>query len=363
LIPAWNRRDSNRDADFPTTAQNAERNYALEGGNIPVQGVIAITPTFISHVLKITGPISIPEYAETVTAQNLVSRIHYHQLGPGREGEDVPAPDGHSSVRKHFTELLAEHFLARVRQLPASALPTFLQVVQNAMLSRDVQLYFNVPIAEDVLHLTHIDGAIATPSSDSLFVVDANVGGDKANAFITNTMSDQVTLDAAGNATHHTTLNYAWLAPGNVYGNPIYEDYLRIYVPPGSILHLQSGWEPQGTSGAFGREVWAGFFTLTQSQTRTITLVWTVPHAAQKNTQGWQYQYLVQHQAGTRWMLHLQVALPLCALVKNTGSEVIRGNDLVKKLDRVLSEDVSVEMSYKCTALSKSALASPRADF
>src|SRR6266568_3783422 len=109
LAPAsWNLRDSNLDADFPTAARYAELNYMREGGKVPVQGVIAITPALIQHALAITGPINVPEYHETVTAQNLIDRIHYHQLGPGREGNDTPSADGHSSVRKHFTELLAE---------------------------------------------------------------------------------------------------------------------------------------------------------------------------------------------------------------------------------------------------------------
>ncbi len=29
---------------------------------------------------------------ETVTAQNLVALIHYHQLGAGRQGNDIPSP-------------------------------------------------------------------------------------------------------------------------------------------------------------------------------------------------------------------------------------------------------------------------------
>src|SRR5262249_36995151 len=41
LASNWSFRDSNLDADFPTAARYAEQNYRLEGGKIPVQGVIA----------------------------------------------------------------------------------------------------------------------------------------------------------------------------------------------------------------------------------------------------------------------------------------------------------------------------------
>src|SRR5205085_5831196 len=120
---SWSFRDSNLDADFPTAARYGEQTYVKEGGSVPVQGVIAITPALIEHALVITGPIAVPEYQETVTAQNLIARIHYHQLGGKAAGEGsdrIASPDGHSSLRKRFTELLAEHFLARVHQLPAA---------------------------------------------------------------------------------------------------------------------------------------------------------------------------------------------------------------------------------------------------
>jgi hypothetical protein len=82
---SWSLGDSNLDADFPTNAKNAQQNYKKEGGTTPVQGVIAITPLLIQHALTITGPIAVPEYHETVTAQNLLDRIQYYQVGPGRQ--------------------------------------------------------------------------------------------------------------------------------------------------------------------------------------------------------------------------------------------------------------------------------------
>ena len=95
---SWSFRDSNLDADFPTAARYGELNYQREGGNVPVLGVIAFTPALIQQALAITGPISVPEYQETVTAQNLVSLIHFHQLGGRAAGEGssyIPSPDGH----------------------------------------------------------------------------------------------------------------------------------------------------------------------------------------------------------------------------------------------------------------------------
>ncbi len=143
--------------------------------------------------------------------------------------------------------------------------------------------------------------------------MDANIADNTANQFITGTLNDQVTLDGNGNATHHATIRYSWLKSGSVFGSSVYSDYARVYVPTGSILKAQQGWQPRGTDQAFGHEVWAGSFNLSYGQTLTVTLSWMEKGVAKKDAAGWHYQYLVQRQAGTSWTINLGVSLPSCA--------------------------------------------------
>jgi len=243
--------------------------------------------------------------------------------------------------------LLAEHFLTRVRQLPSSSLAEFFQLLVKSVHSKDLQVYLNSSVAEGILHSYYLDASVQSPNWDSLFVVDANISGNKANSFIINTLDDQVTIDAKGNAIHHTRISYAWTVEGQDYGNPLYRDFARIYVPPGSVLLTQGGWQPRGTSEAFGREVWAGFFTLTIGQTRVITLTWTVPGAAKKEANGWHYQYLIQRQAGAQWKLYLQVTLP-CAAMNNKWEGLVPSNTRVATLSQSLSGDLNVASDYSC---------------
>lgn len=343
----WTLRDSNLDADFPTAARYSESNYKQEGGNVAVQGVIAITPAFIQQGLEITGPIDVPEYHEKVTAQNLIDRIHFHQLGTDGEGTGtIASSDGLSSVRKHFTALLGEHFLARVRSLPLSQLVKFIQLIPSAIHSKEVQIYFNNKSAESLLQNYHFNSSIQSPAGDSLFVVDANISPNKANNLITNTMNDQVSIDAQGNVLHHTTITYAWLHSGLLYGSPLYRDYLRIYVPPDSILHSQAGWSPRGTGKAFGRTVWAGFFTLTQGHSITLSFVWTVPHAATRDKNGWHYYYLVQRQAGATWNLRLAISLQSCVKITNVAGGLVHKSGQVAQLNGSLTQDMNFEIDY-----------------
>jgi hypothetical protein len=349
----WGLRDSNLDADFPTAARYAEQIYHTEGGTNALQGVIAVTPWLVENMLKITGPIYVSEYKETITAQNLIDRIHFHQLQEELKGGDVPSPDGHSSVRKRFTELLFEHFFARVRQIWPTAQWQFVSLLRNALTTKDFQIYFNSSTAESLLQSFQLASTIQAPTGDSLFVVDANVSGGKPNNFIHYTLQDRVTIDSSGNAAHSTTLTYTWPISANQFQNGFghqstYDDYVRIYTPPGSVLLAQSGWRPRGTGKAFGREVWKGSLKLPYGKTRIISLTWMVHGTAGRDAAGWHYHYLIQRQAGVTWNLDLQVMLPSCARVIGSPSNLTTNGGTSEKLNRYLTTDLNVGVDYVC---------------
>lgn len=348
-VSNWGLRDSNLDADFPTDARYSELLYQREGGTVPLQGVVAITPFFVEQVLDATGPINMPEYNEVVTAQNLVSLIHLHQLGSTGVGSDlISSPDGYSSQRKYFTELLGERLLARLQVLPSAVLPVLVKDVVQAVQSKDVQIYFNSNEAESILLHNHLADTIASSNGDSLFVVDANVGGNKANNLITSTINDQVTIDRNGDAVHHTTLSYAWITPGDVYGSGLYADYVRVYVPTSSSLLSEQGWQSEGSSVQFSHNVWAGFFNLVYGQTRTIVLIWTDHSVAKSSTYKWHYYYLLQRQAGIQRTVALQIILPSCAVVANKEGGLFSQGNNVEKFTDPLIKDLNFEVDYAC---------------
>ncbi|HLZ60501.1 MAG TPA: DUF4012 domain-containing protein [Ktedonosporobacter sp.] len=350
----WSLRDSNLDADFPTTARYAEQIYNTEGKGVPVQGAIAITPWFIQNALTITGPIIVDEYHETITAQNLVNRIHYHQ---GFEewdggGTATASNDGHSSQRKRFTEILFEHFFTRLKQVAATNMPQIMHLMQDSLHSKDLQLYLNSNDGESVLQKYHLGSTIESPGGDSLFVVDANIGGNKANGFMNYTMQDEVTIEADGSVIHKTTLTYSWPfsqeSQQNNYGGVTnkYWDYVRIYAPPGSKLLSQNGWVPNLSGEAFGRIAWSGFFGLNFGKSGTINLSWQVPGAATRDNSGWHYHYLVQKQAGITWQSSVEITLPSgTQLVGQSGGLTI-SNNMKLAIKQPLKTDLTLGVDY-----------------
>jgi len=346
----WGLRDSNLDADFPTSARNGETHYVEEGGKLPLAGVIAITPALIEQVLTLTGPIQVPEYRETVTAQNLMDRIHYHQLIEDTKGGDVPSADGYSTVRKHFTALLGEHLLARVQSLPGSTFPKLLQLLIDSMRTKDMQIYFNSGAAEKLLQFYHFDDSIQSPAGDGIFVVDANITPSKANRYLVTTVNDQVSIDNSGNAMHHTIIKFTWTASGltgrDFYGSTLYTAYMRVYTPSNSVLHTQDGWIPHDTGTTSGRRFWGGYFSADYPSMGTITLTWSVAGAAKKDAHGWHYLYLVQRQVGAQQLMNLQVTLPPCAAIVDKSTGVVAERKQQAHLSQPLSQDTNISIDY-----------------
>ncbi len=356
----WGLRDSNLSADFPTSAQLAIEQYQLEVGH-QIDGVILFTPFLIEHILQITGPIHVPGYNDTITAQNLEDKLHYYQQDNAGIAKQVVIQPGDTttSQRKRFTGLLAQLIMSQIRHAPPDELLAIGQEVLHDLKTKDLQVYFTDPQAENFL-TQYNDAAQLNRSltQDGLYVVQANVSASKASQYVKTILHDTVTLDAAGGATHLLQLRLVYNQIGPVYGYDTYRDYVRVYVPPNSELLYGNGfdtgvplcggvgvqcspngvypqdqlvcptglyqpgaqapsitdpdgarWHPLDTIGPPtnlnsdepGRAMFGGWVVVPKNCTMTVTLSWYVPPLA-KN-----YTLLVQKQSGTLPELDLTI--------------------------------------------------------
>ena len=240
----WGLRDSNLSGDFPTTAQLAMQVYQDEGGG-PVDGDIAFTPVVIEHILDIIGPIKVPQYNETITAQNLEDRLHYYQQDTNAIILQQQKTGTHNAAtRKAFTTLLGKLLLDKLRHLPV---PTLMKIVQNAtkdIQSRDLEIYFTDPQAEAWLVAHNYSGAMSTFSKqDGFMVVQANISISKASQYVHTTYQDNISLDAQGGAMHTLTITLDYQQTGPVYGQNTYADYIRVYAPANAVFQGGDGFD------------------------------------------------------------------------------------------------------------------------
>lgn len=394
----WGLRDSNLSADFPTSAQIAINQYNLEVHH-KVDGVVLFTPFLIEHVLQILGPIQIPEYQETITAQNLEERLHYYQLdnaGIAKQTQ-VQTKVTSTSDRKQFTALVARTLLDRVRHASPSELLAIAQEIPHDLQTKDLQVYLSDPQLENLLmHYGDAGQIDRSTTHDGVYVVQANVSASKASQYVRTTIHDVVTLDANGGATHVMQLRLAYTQIGPVYGLDTYRDYVRIYVPPsahflwgtsfdtgqplcggplapcadnGIYSHNElvcptgqyqagasapmlgdpyvGGLHPLDTIGPptnfksdqDGRAMFGGYIIVPKNCTMTATISWYVPPMGAAP-----YQLLVQRQAGTFPELDLTM-LATPGDCRQFGQLVTQG----KHFDGVLSQDASFMLTRSVT--------------
>src|SRR6266487_1636340 len=237
----WGLRDSNLSADFPTSARIAIKQYKLEVKH-NVDGVIAFTPVFIEHILQAIGPIQVPKYNETITAQNLEDRLHYYQLDNTgiRKIEIIEHVNDPTQARKLFTSDLAHILMDRIRHASPTELMSLGLQAFNDLRTRDLQVYVTNPQVESLLEQYGYAGEIDRSNAhDGLYVVQANVSASKASQYVQTKLYDTVRLNSTGGATHTLEMDLIYDQIGPVYGLDTYRDYVRIYVPKSA--HLLSG--------------------------------------------------------------------------------------------------------------------------
>jgi Protein of unknown function (DUF4012) len=371
----WGLRDSNLSADFPTSAQIAIQQYQQEVQR-KVDGVIVFTPFFIEHILQILGPLDIPGYNETITAQNLEERLHYYQLDNAGIDKQLHMQGGDTSTsdRKRFTALVAHTLMDHIRHASVEELLALAREIPRNLKTRDLQVYFTDSQLEDLLMQYRMAGQLdRSTTRDGLYVVQANVSASKASQYVRTSVSDTVTLDAPGGATHVMHLSLAYTEIGPIYGLDTYRDYVRIYVPPSAHLLWGDGFDtgkplcdgplapcpaqsvyphdelvcPPGqyqvgfaapmlndpyyralhpldtigpptnlVSDEPGRAMFGGYVIVPKNCTMTVTLSWYVPPLGHGP-----YELFVQRQAGTFPGLDLTV-LPTpgdCAVLATAG--------------------------------------------
>lgn len=241
----WGLRDANLSADFPTNAKMVMDVFHNEGGPT-IDGLVEISPVAIEHVLKVTGPLVVPGYNETITADNLEAKLHYYQQDPaGIAKEKALSPnDTTTSVRKRFTSLVGRLLEQRVRTLPLSQMKPLAKQMLLDLQTKDIQIYVNNPQIEKLLTDHHADGAMDTAAAvDSFYLVQANTSVAKSSEYVNVIENDNVTLDAQGGATHNLTVTLNYQPKGNVYGYSTYSDYVRLYVPSDATLLYADGFD------------------------------------------------------------------------------------------------------------------------
>lgn len=220
----WYMRDSNWFAHFPQTAKTVSNFYEKEGGETP-DLVVAMTPNLIIDWLKITGPVLLPHYNITLSADNFIEQTQVATTL--NENSPVNAP-------KQILADLVPLLLQKLSEVDKATWPQIIQALQDNLSQKQIVMYSKDPELQNDLKSFHWEGGILDTERDYLSVVSSNLGGTKTDLFIEQKNELKTSIDSSGIITNELTLTRTNKLP-DLEGTKN-TSFIRIFVPKGSRL-------------------------------------------------------------------------------------------------------------------------------
>ncbi len=234
ISAGWSLHDSNWFPDFPTSAEKAIFFYEKTGGPT-VDGVVVITPTVTQKLLALTGPIALPEYNLTVTADNFFPVIQEEVEVNYDKKENKP-----KAVLADLSTVLFERLL---HSKDEKVVFGTLQTVIESLNQKQMMLYMRDDRVEKIISQAGWSGEIRRSEKDYLNVIHSNINGYKTDGVIDDSIKQRVEIASDGSIidTVRITRKHKGGKTPYEWWNRVNANYMRVYVPLGSELISADG--------------------------------------------------------------------------------------------------------------------------
>lgn len=179
--------DANIPPDFPSVGRLLVSLYRRASG-ASVQGIIAVDPLALADLLQVTGPITVDGVRlNGGNAASVLLRTSYVHF----------ATD--NAARHAFLRQVAQATFLAVRTGMRSHVTALVQALSVASAGRHLQLFFSAKSTEHLATALGLAGSTAAPATgDELAVYSVNTGGNKLDAYLHRTITDNIALSADG---------------------------------------------------------------------------------------------------------------------------------------------------------------------
>lgn len=300
-VEKWYLRDANWFPDWPQSALNVEKIYngVTGAAGQPAQsftGIIAITPDLVADLIDLVGPISVR--GETYTPENFQPLLQYNVEVAYRE-QDISQWD-----RKDIVDELLAELKKRLFELPSDKWSRLIGILDQAVLERDIQLYFQNQNWQTYAKELGASGEVKQVASDYLMAVDANLGAFKSDAVVKKSINYSI---SEGQDSLEATVKLDYRHEGGFdWRTTRYRSYTRLYAPLGSklvsISGIQEDTQDRNVSAdkSISKTVFGFFFTVEPGSSREVIVKYQLPKYIYDQWQAGDYTLLVQKQAGRR---------------------------------------------------------------
>lgn len=283
-------RDANWYADVPTSAQKTIALYQQATGR-QVDSVAYITLNAIRPLLVQAGSVYLPEFQQTVTADNFDQLAQAHSNAFYTSGV---------SDKKDFLAVLFTQLFSQLGQDHGPSWIDLAKVVYQGLHNQEIQLYSRQPEVASLIGQHDWAGLTKQGSGDYLRVVDANIGANKSNYYIQRSTDYQVNVDRYGHLSGVATITWKHSGQSATWPGGDFANYLRLYVPQGAQLQSAQGVDPQEITSytEANKQVFATSITIPYNQTTTLVLRYSLPQTLDLVSTNYTYQLDWQKQSG-----------------------------------------------------------------
>ncbi|MDP9211963.1 MAG: DUF4012 domain-containing protein [bacterium] len=231
----WSLQNANWSPDFPSAARRFQHYYE-RGGGATTDGVAAITITPFVELLEVLGPIEMPEYGYTFTAENFQTTVQDDQLERSQADDRDP-----KRILRDFVPKL----LATIGEADETTRAKAVAILADAATRGDLQLFFTRERHQELLGEAKLAGRLE-PAPGRLALVDANIAGYKTSRDVSTELERKVTIAEDGTVSEALTVVREHSGESDTHDNL---NYTRLFLPPGSRVTGHDGWNTEPLRG------------------------------------------------------------------------------------------------------------------
>ena len=183
--PGQHFQDTTYSPDFPTVAQVIAQLYPQAGGD-QLDGVLMVDPYGLAPLLSITGPVTVPGFAQPLTSHNAPEILLKTQYLTGL-----------AQGTRH--DLLQYALHATFQKLVNGSLPgprALSRELEPAVLDGRIAFWSAHPNDAPLVQALHLEDAFPkTDGGDLVAVTTQNAGANKIDAYLHTSIADHVTFD------------------------------------------------------------------------------------------------------------------------------------------------------------------------
>ena len=236
---SWKLRDANWDVDFSVAGEQIAW-FLEQGGEKKIDGVVAVNLSLVNRILEIFGGVKTVTYDEQVTAQNLANLAQtYSEV---------------NKEKRDFLGAVGAALFERIKQSNLTEQMKLIKLIYEQLQKGQILIWMrDGELAASVQRLGW-GGTLGNYAGDYLYIVEANLGANKANCCVTRSVTQDVTVTGDSNR-ERLTIKWENSSPFTDPKPPVfwggnYINYTRVVIPAEAVIKDQEKYDIE-TRGRF----------------------------------------------------------------------------------------------------------------